>query len=203
VTSIVGSIGFLLGWLRRANFASGWLYFLGAVSIYGVGWACVQAAKWLGTKAPTSRIQVSLRELHRNPRTDARRQTGFHIFLRARLELEKPAKETIVNYRLELSHFGQIDTPEFLDDIADHKLWLLDADQYGVQIASLPRELKAGEPVEGWLHYVTTTTKERTLDESNVRLIVQGKGGSANDELKPEREMWNPRRLVFMPEKRA
>jgi hypothetical protein len=102
------------------------------------------------------------------------------------------------DYKLELSHLGQIDIPAFLDDVADHKLWILDSNEYDIPISALPTELKAGEPVEGWLHYVTTTTRERTLDESSVRLVVQGRQGSANAEHSPDRDIWNPRRVVFM-----
>jgi len=195
VTSIVGVVGLLLGWLRRANFANAWLYFVGAIALYGFGWACVHLVRWMIETGPPATIKFTAYELYKSP--EANQRTS--IFLRVKIELSGLKRVAVTHYRMELSRAGVLNAPEFRDDV--HAFEITDWSRMPIphdDLRPLPMELISGNQIEGWVHFVTDCIDSQ-LYLSHVRLFADTSKGSGSLEISPGREYWNvvPNRMIL------
>jgi len=139
-------------------------------------------------------LEVRLREIHRQTNYDERDR--FDIFLRVRLELKKPRTLKTRRYKLVLSQYGKPETPQLLDDVPKWEIW--HATPGNEELPIIPKKLRAYEPAEGWLHFLTSNqvTKDG-LDASVVRLLVETFQGRRYGEHLADSAIWNPRTIKF------
>lgn len=172
---------------------------LGTLILCALGLLVLVVHAYLETRpVEPAQITVAIKELHRRSIVDShRQQTGFDLFLRARVELVYPAKISLLQYKLELSRHGELETPQPLHDLERWRVLNLEPGDQDFDVQPLPLDLKSHEPVEGWLHFVTATTQEKRLEESAIRLIARTEHGSGNGEHPADAHIWNQRRLMF------
>ena len=144
------------------------------------------------------KLDVRMMELYRNPVNygkDGNPTDGFlwDIFLAARIELQSPMKASISKYTMQLVLHGNATSLEAMSDITEWGLdiWK-DKGLAHADLSPLSKELKVGEPIEGWLHFRSPQANYKTLDECKVRLIANVEHGSAHDEHGPDAAIWNP-----------
>jgi hypothetical protein len=133
-------------------------------------------------------ILVSPQELQRTLKAHGV-ETGRHIFLQVKVELREPLHATVTKYRMELSRDGIIDELTFQDDISKWEMTNWRERPLHADIRPLPFELNSGEPIEGWVHFVTERNSHE-LDRSRVRFIVQTAIGAGHAEIPAGREYW-------------
>lgn len=191
---VIGAVGFVLALIRRLNLAQAWLYSVGGLAIYGFGWLCVQIAQRIRESGPTATIKITGYELHRSPEPQ-----GLNgIFFRSKIELSGTRRATVTRYRMELSCAGVLTSPQFRDDVEKFEItdWSREPIPHD-DMRPLPKELNSGDPVEGWVHFVTDWDRSK-LQRSYVRLIADTSKGSGSVEIKAGPEYWNavPNRLI-------
>jgi len=189
-TALAGAHGALTGRVPLTPY----LYGYGVASLL-FGIALVTAIAATRRENPPPELEVRLREIHRT--SSYHNGARFDLFLRARIELKSPAKLKIRNYKLELSHYGDIELPDLHDDLGHWEIWNPTPEEPNARLLTLPRSLKRHEPVEGWLHFVTSSAVKTKLDECVVRLVVQMAKGSAYGEHLADPLIWNPRNVKF------
>lgn len=197
VAACTSAVGFMLAVIRHLDLAAAWLYALGGVVLYAIGWAAVHIGNYAANKIPTE-VEVRLREIYKFTAQEDRRQIGFDVFVRARVELKRPRRMKLSTYRLELSRYGQIDGLEMIDDINKQQTWSMNPDEPEENAVPLSLELRKGQPSEGWLHFITKQTTSRHLEESAIRLLAQTNNDSWFAEAPPDPRYWNPRRIAFI-----
>src|SRR5260370_20079086 len=141
-------------------------------------------------KLSPARIKVTTYELQRTIRLHGKEE-GREIFLRAKVELLEPLHLTVTRYRMELSRDGVLESPEFQDDIEKWEItdWSKDPIPHD-EMRPLPRQLTCGDPVEGWVHFVTERNNQE-LDRSRVRFFVDTPQGTGRAEISPDHGYWN------------
>jgi hypothetical protein len=146
----------------------------------------------------TVEIEFTSYELHRTP--EPRQLTS--IFLRVKIELAGVRRTIITRYRMELSCVGVVVNPEFRDDVDKFEItdWSRDPIPHD-DMRPLPKELSSGNPVEGWVHFITDWN-ENKLYRSYVRLFADTARGSGSLEIRPGREYWNAVQNRMIVEKR-
>lgn len=186
-TAIANNNGLFAGHPSWAYWFYGMSALLLACSI--VGWI-VNAKHSTGI----AEIKFTGYELHRTP--EPNQLTS--IFLRTKIELSGVAQATVTSYRMELSHLGVLTLPKFRDDVDRFEItdWSRDPIPHD-DLRPLPTQLRSGNPVEGWVHFVTDWNQNQ-LYGSYVRLFADTAYGSGHLELRPGREYWNvvPNRII-------
>jgi hypothetical protein len=142
-------------------------------------------------------IEVGITELHRTPvdggrDRNAAGEMSWHIFLLARIELQKPISISILKYSLRLSLDGNqvsLESQNDLDAWVLH-LWTPNG-PVSRNLPALSLELGSGEPMEGWLHFMMPQTTPTTLDQVAVRLIADSGRGLSYGEPSGDARIWN------------
>jgi hypothetical protein len=142
--------------------------------------------------AKPAKVKFTFYELDRSPRSQG--EIGRHVFIRLKLELLEPIQVSIDNFKMKFSHDGVIDIPQFVDDLAEWEATNWNSPILHQELPKLPTTLTAGEPREGYAHFVTEQG-DRYLDRCFLRFFVYTSRGVCSDELRPPPpgvEYWNP-----------
>ena len=144
-------------------------------------------------------IEVRMIELYRKPVNsgrDGNPKDGFlwDIFLSVWIELKSPLTASITGYRMQLSLHGNRMSLQAQNDLDEWGLdiWKPTVELAHAELTPLSPQLKRGEPMEGWLHFISEQATPKVLDECTVRLIADSGRGSAYKEYLPDPHIWNP-----------
>lgn len=143
-------------------------------------------------------LKVTIEDLVKEPVDRKQGGIPLHVFVRAKVELEAPASASIKNFRLVISKHG---ATEILDSSGPSDVAKWDAMQWDLnppssfQFSPMPTSLVRGEPIEGWVRFVSQTPAD-LLMKSGLRLIVQTDCGSDHGETSSTPEMWNRNKTI-------
>jgi hypothetical protein len=169
-----------------------------AALIVGI-WPANKIAKT--EKKESASIAVTIEGMAKEPVDRKKGAVPTHIFLRAKLRLKEPGCAKVTNYRLELFKHGQCESAnaEQPNDVANWEPieWAFNPPRT-FAFQPLTRELMRGEPVEGWLRFVSETPAT-IIPSCGVRLIVQTEHGSDFGEIEANPTMWNRNTLTIHP----
>ncbi len=124
---------------------------------------------------------------------DSAGRMGWDVFCLVRINLRSPNSVSVVNYKLTLCANGAQLSFDSLDNLGafEVKLWTPKTFE-AFSIPKLPTDLKAGEPAEGWLHFIVPRATPEGLDQSSIRIIVDTGNGKAFGEHRSSSQIWNP-----------
>jgi len=141
-------------------------------------------------------ISVRLKELYRTPK-DRYNKSTFDLFLLVRLELRDKLESSPFSYRFELFMNGLVERLEQKHDLSEWEMTVwTDGDPALLKhpLVARPAALRMGDPVEGWLHFVTNPTTGEMLEKCAIRLVVQSPYNSNYAEHEADPLIWNPRK---------
>ncbi len=99
----------------------------------------------------------------------------YHIFVRARIALQKPNSVRVYRYQLTMIWRGHTESPKQYEDVHEWQCYFFTLESMMMRFFQLPvleHELVSGNPLEGWLHFITEPTIIDHLGESVMRLTV-------------------------------
>ncbi len=125
----------------------------------------------------------------------------YHIFIYPTIALTCPDRVHIGKYMLELRFLG---IPHYPAEHLDITHWLMNVAHPSNQGATLDivpllpltREIQAGRPSEGWLHFITDAMLERQLSQCNLRLFIETDRGTCGADIRQHLTP-NPQRRTF------
>jgi hypothetical protein len=142
-------------------------------------------------------MEVRLQLLHRTPAKQGkdRNEAGemsWDVFLNARVELRNPLSLAVLRYTLQLLRHGKTVSLEVEPDISRWEMNLWTPTRVtAIELAELPRQLKSGEPVEGWLHFIVEQATHKALDECRVRLLADVGNSTSYGEQEADSRIWS------------
>jgi hypothetical protein len=197
---------------KPSVFAILWPYF-GLVALFIV-YQFIHVPSLLYTELQTAlaRSEESLRaalksvslsitiEAHAKEPVDRKKgATPSHVFVHAKIELKEPNSVEVTNYKLELLKHGACESLDSQkpNDVGQWEAmeWALDPAN-GFNLTPLAYELRRGEPIQGWLRFVSETPT-KTMMECRLRLIAQTREGSGYGEIAPDKTAWNRNQAIF------
>lgn len=205
---LMGAVGFLVGigtayaqaneLFRDHPHAAFYCYGLASLIFIAaiiLGWR--EAAK--ERRAIGANFSVTIEDLAKEPVDRKKGPIPTHVFVHARVELKSPSSAKVTNYQLQLFKHGQCESmnAEQPNDVEKWEPleWAFTPPRK-FAFRPITHELKRGEPVEGWLRFVSETPA-LTITSCGVRLIVQTKHGSDFGEIAANPAMWNRNTLTI------
>jgi hypothetical protein len=143
-------------------------------------------------------VDIRLRELYRFPSKQGRDRNeagemSWDIFLNARAELGKPLSATILKYTFQLSLHGKTISIGSEDDVESWEMTIWNPTRVtSTDLPDMPRQLKNGEPAEGWLHFVVGPITYKALDACGIRLVADTGHSCSYGEHQADPLIWNP-----------
>ncbi len=173
-----------------------------ALTLFLLGlFALLAHAYWTTRARQPDVIEVRLKELYRTPK-DRYSEIPFDLFLLVRLELKEKLATSALAYRFELSMNGIYERLEAKSDLDQWVLRTWTADTVlEYPLNPLPSNLSLGEPVEGWVHCLTTPVTGKRLEEYGIRFVVQSAHNANYAEHEADPLIWNPRRDTLVARK--
>ena len=169
-----------------------WAFVCWGISLILIGAAVVS---WFMEDRPPGQIKINPLDLRRFDRS---KTNGLHVFLRMRVELSGAMKAAVKGCTVQLSLDGLIEAPK-VDLRPSSKLYPLSftCGLPSQELVVLPRKLRSGNPVEGWIHF-ETALNQYEIESCNMTVVVRSSRGAGSAHVPTDGQYWNASNKNFL-----